>query len=81
MKQPRPPVALPDHSVHGQAVPDAHWSQHGIEGLTPYQRALLDASWPYLDEDWAASPYFGTVREHARAYVERLARVEAGDST
>ena len=47
--------------------------------LTTHQAALLRETWPHLDNDWASSPYFGTVREHTRAYIERQAKHSAGD--
>jgi hypothetical protein len=37
--------------------------------LTPCQARLLREAWPNFDEDLAASPYLGTVREHTRAYL------------
>lgn len=40
--------------------------------LTGSQVAQLSSRWPGLG-DWAADPYFGTVREHTRAYLERAA--------
>ena len=46
--------------------------------LTSYQVRLLRESWPDLDDDWAADPYFGTVREHTRAYIDRLASLAVG---
>jgi hypothetical protein len=41
--------------------------------LTTFQAARLFRAWPHLEDDWAASPYFGTVREHTRAYIEQAA--------
>lgn len=37
--------------------------------LTACQARLLREAWPNFDEDLAASPYLGTVREHTRAYL------------
>lgn len=42
--------------------------------LTAHQAALLCSMWPHLDANWSSSPYFGTVREHTRAHIERLTR-------
>jgi hypothetical protein len=39
--------------------------------LTSYQARLLRESRPDLGDDWATSPYFGTVREHSRAYIDQ----------
>jgi len=46
--------------------------------LSSFQAQRLLAAWPTLADDWAANPYFGTVREHTRAYVDRLARLAVG---
>ena len=46
--------------------------------LTANQAELLEAE-PRLDT-WATSPYFGTVREHSRAYIDLLASRSAGDT-
>jgi hypothetical protein len=35
--------------------------------LSSFQAQRLLAAWPTLTDDWAANPYFGTVREHTRA--------------
>jgi len=40
--------------------------------LTAHQAARLLSRWPDLG-DWAADPYFGTVREHTYAHIERAA--------
>ncbi len=40
--------------------------------LSAHQATRLLKAWPHLGDDWAASPYFGTVREHTRAYIDRL---------
>src|SRR4029077_15764863 len=39
--------------------------------LSSLQARLLFESWPTLEDDWAANPYFGTVREHTRVFIER----------
>jgi hypothetical protein len=56
-----------------QRVALIHDLEHG-GALTTYQGSLLLDAWPDLDSDWAANPYFGTVREHARAYIDQLWR-------
>lgn len=38
--------------------------------LTAHQAEQLLSRWPHLG-DWAADPYFHTVREHTRAYIEQ----------
>lgn len=48
---------------------------HAGGALTAYQVERLLAKWPDLGE-WHADPYFGTVREHSRAYIDQLARSE-----
>jgi hypothetical protein len=40
--------------------------------LTGYQAKLLLDGWNELPDDWASSPYLCTVREHTRAYIDRL---------
>jgi hypothetical protein len=40
--------------------------------LTTEQASWLLEAWPHLDDAWATSPYFGTVREHSRGYIDRL---------
>ena len=42
------------------------------EVLTGNQVARLSSQWPDLG-NWATDPYFGTVREHTRACLERAA--------
>jgi hypothetical protein len=46
--------------------------------LSSFQARRLLAAWPPLADDWAANPYFGTVREHTRAYIDQLASVAVG---
>jgi hypothetical protein len=45
--------------------------------LSSFQVQRLLAAWP-LTDDWATDPYFGTVREHTRAYIDRLASLAVG---
>jgi hypothetical protein len=40
--------------------------------LTSHQSARLLSLWPHLDDEWWADPYFRTVREHSRAYINQL---------
>jgi hypothetical protein len=42
--------------------------------LTACQAVRLLEAWPHLEDDWATSPYFRTIREHTRAYIDRLRR-------
>lgn len=46
--------------------------------LAAHQVGLLMEMWPHLEDDWSANPYFGTVREHTRAYIDRLAGRSGG---
>jgi hypothetical protein len=46
--------------------------------LSSFQVQRLLAAWPTLADDWAADPYFGTVREHTRAYIDRVVDPVAG---
>ena len=49
--------------------------------LTNHQGERLRGLWPDLG-DWTADPYFGTVAEHTRAYIERESqRVLCGATT
>jgi hypothetical protein len=47
---------------------------HSGGALTRHQADLLLDAWPHLDEDWAASPYFRTLCEHSRAYINQAQR-------
>jgi hypothetical protein len=70
-----PDVGLGEDNIEPRLLVDLE--RAGV--LTAHQVTLLMEQWPQLDEDWAASPYFGTVREHTRAYIERLANRAAGE--
>lgn len=48
--------------------------------LTALQAKLLLEAWPILNDDWAASPYFKTVCEHTRAYIDQLRANGRNDS-
>ena len=41
--------------------------------LTEWQAELLAARWPEIGDRWAAEPWFKSVPEHSRAYIERSA--------
>jgi hypothetical protein len=40
--------------------------------ITSQQARLLMEGWHELEDEWWSSPYLRTVREHSRAYVDRL---------
>lgn len=42
------------------------------EALSPFQADWLAENWPDLQDDWASDPRFHDVREHTRAYIDRL---------
>ncbi|HEV7942441.1 MAG TPA: hypothetical protein VGP17_06520 [Solirubrobacteraceae bacterium] len=57
-------------SVDGTSQGIALINRLEVDGvLTAHQAELLRKVWPSCDEDLAANPYLGTVREHARAYL------------
>jgi len=45
--------------------------EHGA-AITGCQAKLLLDGWHELEDEWWASPYLRTVREHSRAYVDQL---------
>jgi hypothetical protein len=70
-------MAIMASSDNNDVVSTVHAFRDG-GALTRSQAVLLLEAWPHLDDAWAASPYFGTVREHTRAYVNQLRRARAG---
>ena len=40
--------------------------------LTTFQAGRLLDTWPELEPDWSAHPYFRSVREHTRAAIDGL---------
>lgn len=75
------PQATPGHWFKVRPKDGAAWVEaeqflRSLEAggvLTGRQVELLLSRWPHLG-DWAADPYFRTVREHTRAYIERASR-------
>lgn len=74
-------TAPPIERESSQRLDDAVVLIHDLTAggaLAAYQAELLLEAWPHLDNAWATSPYFGTVREHSRAYISRLSSCAVG---
>lgn len=66
----RPPDVLDLTSVCPRGWLELFRDLERGDALTSHQGERLRGLWPKLG-DWTADPYFGTVAEHTRAYIER----------
>jgi hypothetical protein len=66
----RPKAVQAYYGHSGVAAVVREFERDGV--LSSHQAELLRVMWPLLGEEWRANPYFGTVRDHTAALIDRL---------